>query len=481
MFLKEKHSPEGKFLELKSRLVAGGHRQDRDLYEDVSSPTVALSSLLIIAAIAAKELRTAVTIDIAGAYLNATIVHHDIFMRIEPRLAEMLAEIDPSFARYRDPVTGALFVKLRKALYGCIESGKLWFEHLSGTLRQLGYTPNPMDRCVWNKTENGVQCTVAVYVDDLYITCKRVDAIDDLIERLKVVYKSIKEHRGEKLPYLGMLLDYSVKGQVAITMESYILDCIRMARAIGRASTPATLYLFDIDATSPLLSADDKAYFHSVVAKVYYLAKRVRPDVLTALSFLTTRTSAPTLQDYGKLARVLNYLSCTRGLGIVLRPSEGDLKLRAHIDASYANHHDMKSHHGMVISLGEGPVFVRSTKQSLVTRSSAESELVALSDGVTHVVWSREFLIHQGYKMGPALVYQDNQATIAMARRGPTSSGNSRHINIRYYFTTGRIDAGEIILEYLPTESMVSDLLTKPLQGSDFRRQRDALMNWRYG
>lgn len=482
MFLKKKVDPNGNFTELKSRFVAGGHKQDRDLYDEteLSSPTVSLSSLLIAAGIAAKERRIVVTIDIAGAYLNATMLHQDVYMRVDAQTAETLSKIEPSYSAFRDS-NGALFVKLRKALYGCVESAKLWFEHLTGTLRSLGYEPNPMDRCVWNKVEDGVQCTVLVYVDDLKVSCTALTLIEALKKRLVEVYKTVKVHEGKVLPYLAMLFDYTVDGEVKVTMQGYIEDCIGMARELGRASTPATLYLFDVDPESPLLNVEDKTYFHSVVAKVYYLAKRVRPDVLTALSFLTTRTSAPTLQDYGKIARVLDYLSGTRSLGIVLRPSEGPLRLHNHIDASHGNHPDMKSHQGVVIGLGEGPVFVRSTKQGLVTRSSAESELVALSDGVTYVIWSREFLIHQGYAMGPAIVYQDNQATIAMAKRGPSASGNSRHINIRYYFVTGRVEAGEIALEYLPTENMVSDMLTKPLQGSEFRRQRAVLLNWRYG
>jgi hypothetical protein len=277
-----------------------------------------------------------------------------------------------------------------------------------------------------------------------------------------------------------MLLDFSVPGQVAISMEGYVVDCLRMARSLGRATTPATLHLFEVDEDSPKLSSEDKTFFHSLVAKIYYLAKRVRPDLLTALSFLVTRTSAPTLQDYGKLERVLNYLASTKGLGIVLRPSTGELELRSYVDASYAVHKDAKSHTGIVVTLGSGPVYVKSSRQTLVTKSSAESELVALSEGLTYVIWSREFLIGQGYKLGPGKIFQDNQATMAMAKRGATSSGKSRHVNIRFYFVKDRIASGEVELEYKRTTDMLADVLTKPLQGVDFRRHRDALLNWRY-
>jgi hypothetical protein len=65
------------------------------------------------------------------------------------------------------------------------------------------------------------------------------------------------------------------------------------------------LHLFDMDEEAAVLSADEKQLFHFLVAKLYYLSKRAHPDILAALSFLTTRVQAPTQKDYGKLLRVL--------------------------------------------------------------------------------------------------------------------------------------------------------------------------------
>ena len=40
------------------------------------------------------------------------------------------------------------------------------------------------------------------------------------------------------------------------------------------------------------------------------------------------------------------------------------------------------------------------------------------------------------------------------------------------------MESGELELEYLPTDDMLADLLTKPLQGEKFRCLRDELLNW---
>ena len=58
-------------------------------------------------------------------------------------------------------------------------------------------------------------------------------------------------------------------------------------------------------------------------------------------------------------------------------------------------------------------------------------------------------------------------------------TGNSRHINIRYFWMKDRIDNKEVRVEYLPTHIMLADYFTKPLQGSQFRLLREFIMGWR--
>jgi hypothetical protein len=95
-----------------------------------------------------------------------------------------------------------------------------------------------------------------------------------------------------------------------------------------------------------------------VVAKLLYLAKKVRPDILTAVAFLATRVQKPTLHNQAKLMRVLKYLNGTPDRGTVLEPGTV-VEPKAFVDASFAPHADGHSHSGSVITLGKGPIFVR--------------------------------------------------------------------------------------------------------------------------
>ena len=76
----------------------------------------------------------------------------------------------------------------------------------------------------------------------------------------------------------------------------------------------------------------------------------------------------------------------------------------------------------------------------------------------------------QGYAIKNNVVYQDNQSAIKMKKNGRRSCmGNSRHVMIRYFFVKDRIDKKEITVRYCPTEKMLADYFTKPLQGKIFR------------
>jgi hypothetical protein len=67
-------------------------------------------------------------------------------------------------------------------------------------------------------------------------------------------------------------------------------------------------------------------------------------------------------------------------------------KIRTWVDASYGVHDDLKSHTGGVISLGQGVVMGKSSKQKLNTKSSTEAEVVSANDYLPNTIWLKYFL-----------------------------------------------------------------------------------------
>ena len=56
-------------------------------------------------------------------------------------------------------------------------------------------------------------------------------------------------------------------------------------------------------------------------------------------------------------------------------------------------------------------------------------------------------------------------------------SKRTRHMNIKYFHVADRIKLGQVVVEYLKTENMIADTLTKPLQGTKFREFREKIMD----
>jgi len=63
-------------------------------------------------------------------------------------------------------------------------------------------------------------------------------------------------------------------------------------------------------------------------------------------------------------------------------------------------------------------------------------------------------------------------------RNGKTSSSNrTRHLNVRYFFVTDKIKKGEVKVAYCPTQDMLGDFFTKPLQVTQFVQMRSKILN----
>jgi hypothetical protein len=123
----------------------------------------------------------------------------------------------------------------------------------------------------------------------------------------------------------------------------------------------------------------------------------------------------------------------------------------------------------------------KSSKHKLNTKSSTEAELVGASDYLSYPIWAKKFLEAQGYPLKENVFYQDNMSTIRFEKNGRRSCGpNSRHIDIRYFFIKDRLESDGFEVKHCPTEQMLADFFTKPLQGSLFRKFREVIMGHKH-
>jgi hypothetical protein len=210
--------------------------------------------------------------------------------------------------------------------------------------------------------------------------------------------------------YLGVTFDFTTTGKVKITMDGYIGELLKGCEDLkGTAPTPAKAEFFHVkpESSDPLLDDKQRDKFHSSTAQLLHLCKRVRPDILTAVAFLTKRVTKPQEEDYNILLGVIQEIRATHDMGMVLEV-RGTPTVTAYVDALYGVHPDMKSHTGCLMTLDAGPMYAKSGTQKLNTKSSTEAELVGMSDSGNQIIWTRNLLSALSCNMPPAIMYQDN-------------------------------------------------------------------------
>ena len=275
---------------VKARTVANGSVQRGWMTkEEAASPTAAVESILMTAVIDAKEGRCVATVDIPNAFIQTPIGNDKdgdrITMKVKGPLVDMLLKID--YELYHDKVVyekgdKVLYMVVQRAIYGMIQSALMFYQKLRKDLEEYGFKVNKYDPCVANKMVNGKQLTVTWHVDDLNPSHKDEKVIDEFIEWLGKKYgdngiNKLKATKGTQHEYLGMILDYSIKGKVRVDMMYYVDKMLKEfpEELKENVSTPASDKLFEVT-ESPQLSNKKKEVFHAFTAKSLFLGKSDR-------------------------------------------------------------------------------------------------------------------------------------------------------------------------------------------------------------
>jgi hypothetical protein len=339
--------------------------------------------------------------------------------------------------------------------------------------------------CVANKMINGKQCTITWYVDDNKISHADQNVVDDVIQTIEERVPGLVVSKGDEHTFLGIDIKYlrdenkERTGQVSISMSDYIKEA---AESFGEdlsknVSSPGARWLFE-NSDARKLSAEKSDKFMSIVAKLLWVVQRGRPDCSTVISYLCTRTRSPDVEDWKKLKRLLSYLMQTID-DVRIIGADSLHEMQTFIDSSHAVHNDMRGHTGGVVTFGTGIVNSKSSKQKMNSRSSNETEVIGNSEYLPWVIWYEYFMEAQGYPITSNVVWQDNEGAEKMAKNGKLScSSKSRHINIKFFWIADRVKQGKMTIKHCPTDIMLADFFTKPLQGKKFNMFREVIMGW---
>jgi hypothetical protein len=224
----------------------------------------------------------------------------------------------------------------------------------------------------------------------------------------------------------------------------------------------------------------DQNLYQQGIGGLTWVAKGTQIDIAYVVGQLSQYCTQPTIRHWNTVRRILRYLQGTRDYVLVYgQDAQGlevcEARLLGYSDADYAG--DAKDRHsttGHLFLLNKGPISWTLVKQRCMATSTTESEYIALAEAGKQSQWLWALLreLQCEELLGDSLavpLLSDNQPCITIAQ-DPTSHNRTKHIDVRYHYIRQLAVYGKVTIDYIPTESMLADILTKPLAVTAFKR-----------
>ena len=258
MIVVEKFLANGDHDKWKGRLVADGRSQDRDLYPNKSSPTLAIHSLFTVLAFYAGLTGYLMSkVDIKGAFVQTPMTGPPVYLRLNKKIASQVVHIYPEYRDFLQP-DGSMLTRMLKAMYGCVQASSLWFALLTKLLFAKGYVASETDRCVMRRESGGLIFCILIYVDDLLVFASQTET-ERIRQFLTEAFTTITMSISNSISYLGMQLLWKDRCFI-VDMDFYVRQTLTDWMHLPVKSNPGTRDLFKIDETSPLLAEKGDNY-----------------------------------------------------------------------------------------------------------------------------------------------------------------------------------------------------------------------------
>jgi Reverse transcriptase (RNA-dependent DNA polymerase) len=328
-----------------------------------------------------------------------------------------------------------------------------------------GWSQSELDAAVFvKKWDNGDWAMAGFWVDDE----TGVGSEGRLLELEEMVAKRYGVSSAGPVNWmLGMTVERDVKEHtVQLGQEAYIDSLLERFGLVDAktVSTPLPVGADLAKANCPKTPEEQAemadSRYRELVGCLMYSMLTVHPEIAYAVSVLSKFVANPGPIHYEAAKRVLRYLKGVKSAKLVLG---GWAELRAYSDADWAgDRDDRRSTGAYVFCIGAGAVSWSSKRQPTVALSTLEAEYMALTQAAKEALWLKRFLAELGIDIPSVILFGDNQGSLALAKNN-VFHARSKHIDIQHHFIRDTIKSGDITLQYLPTQYMVADVLTKSL------------------
>lgn len=446
----------------KAQLVAGGNHQIKGIDFGLSyAPVSSYSFIRMIVSEAAQPGWHMYGADVKGAYLNAEM-DRDLYLRIPESNDEVLEK-----ARRDGKVWKAI-----KALYGLVQSGRLWYEHLRSILRSLEYQQSKLDRGIFYIREGDSILYLPIYVDDLLAATNSENLWNQLVRSLEKVV--VLSKAGPLDYHLGALLEKTKSGAIIISQSAYITEIIKRFGMEDASSvvTPLLAGSHPRREGQELISVT-KSEFQELLGMLNWVVNISRPDLTYAVRQLGRFQANPMEEHWEMGKRIVRYLTGTRTFGIKF---EDDGKtLQGFSDSDWAGDPDSRYSRSGGLIWRNGPIEWTSSLQKVLTHSSTEAEYVALSSLSRDLDYFKDLSIEIHLQnIAPIIVHSDNTSAIHLSESEAINSRN-RHMDIRLHHIRELVVNGTIAMQHISTDDNPSDIFTKSLGKEKFTKFRNLI------
>ncbi|CAB1109720.1 unnamed protein product [Ectocarpus sp. CCAP 1310/34] len=424
------------------------------------APTVAVSSVRLLAAMACEQNLSLRHFDIKQAFVQSDL-DEDVFMRLPEGCGRL----------------SGMIVKLNKSLYGLKQASRQWHSHLAKCLICLGIIQCMADTCVFRLIGEGrVVVTLVVHVDDIF-SIGEEERCDQFGRDLRTMVPV--KNLGDLRWYPGCFYERDWDaGTLKISQQTYAEELgMEFGVEYGKEiPLPVGLKLSEFDQDEEVVSWP----FRELIGSLMWLATQTRPDIANAVRAVARYWASPKEIHWRTGLGILGYVVRTSDLGITFRRgSVAGLSMEVLADADYASKAaDRRSVSGGLVMCGGGCIPWFSRTQKCVTLSTTEAEYVSFADVMKEVLFLRQvwrfMLPEAGMPCIP--VFEDNPGAIQLAQN-PISNSNSKHIDVRHHFIRELVDMKEISIFHVESAYQHADFLTKALHAGDFEFHRNYVMS----
>ena len=199
-----------------------------------------------------------------------------------------------------------------------------------------------------------------------------------------------------------------------------------------------------------------------------YTMTQTRPDLAFSVAYLSRYLNSPTELLLKAAKRVFRYLQNTLNLSITYQNNSNKPILTGFCDSDFAGDYDTrKSTYSYLFQFNNSPISWKTKRQSTIALSTTEAEFNSMEQAIREAIWLQNLFKELNYPINNLIIKGDNLSSINLAYN-PEYHQRTKHTALRYYYVRQELEKGSIKIEYLPTNKMPADGLTKPLSQSKF-------------